>query len=55
MKESPTEYLINSLGFENKKHGNVFRLMQRQRYGWPTPNYHYSSSHNPIRSGRSVK
>ncbi len=28
-------------GFEMKKHGGVFTLRQRQKHGWPVPNYHY--------------
>ena len=28
-------------GFEAKKHGAVYNLMERKRYGWPVPNYHY--------------
>ena len=49
VKESPAEYLINSSSFETKKHGSVFCLAQRQRYGWPTPNFHYRLSYAPFR------
>lgn len=48
LQESPVTYLLNCRGFEMKKHSAVFRLAQRQRYGWPTPNYHCRLSHAPF-------
>ena len=48
VKKSSADYLINCLGFETKKHGAVFRLAQRQGYGWPTPNFHCRFSHAPF-------
>lgn len=48
LKESSADYLLNCGAFEIKKHGAVFRLAQRQRYGWPTPNFHCCLSHAPL-------
>lgn len=31
----------SGLGWESKKHAAMFRLIQRKRYGWPTPDYQY--------------
>ncbi len=36
-------------GFESKKHGGVFHLGDRKRYGWPVPDYHYEFSLQPKR------
>ena len=33
------DYLLG-IGFERKRHGAVYQLMERQKHGWPTPNYH---------------
>jgi coenzyme F420 hydrogenase subunit beta len=30
-----------NIGFEIKKHGAVYHLMEKRRYGLPVPNYHY--------------
>jgi coenzyme F420 hydrogenase subunit beta len=27
-------------GFETKKHGGLYHLMERKRHGWPVPDYH---------------
>ncbi len=32
-------YLMG-LGWENKRHVGVFRLLERRRHGWPVPDYH---------------
>ena len=48
LDEVSADYLARCLGFEAKKHGAVFRLAQRQRYGWPTPNFHCRLSHAPF-------
>lgn len=37
----PAESFYGNVGFELKKVGAVFNLMERKRYGWPVPNYHY--------------
>lgn len=37
-----------SIGFELKKHAAVFRLSQRQRFGWPVPNYHIRLDGEPF-------
>ncbi|MFH1087528.1 MAG: Coenzyme F420 hydrogenase/dehydrogenase, beta subunit C-terminal domain [Chloroflexota bacterium] len=50
LKECAAGYLLNCLGFERKKHGGAFHLLQRQRYGWPTPNFHYQPTHAPFDS-----
>jgi coenzyme F420 hydrogenase subunit beta len=50
MEEKPsTDYLLDCPAFETKKHGAVFRLALRQRYGWPVPNFHCRLSHEPFR------
>ncbi|MBI2858561.1 MAG: Coenzyme F420 hydrogenase/dehydrogenase, beta subunit C-terminal domain [Chloroflexi bacterium] len=41
------DHLTSSGGFEQKKHAAAFRLEQRQRHGWPTPNYHFRPSYEP--------
>lgn len=38
-------------GFESKKHGSVYNLGERQRYGWPVPNYHHEFPFEPKRKG----
>ena len=35
------ESLYGNRGFESKKHGAVYNLQVRKRYGWPVPDYHY--------------
>lgn len=35
------ESFYGNRGFEIKKHGAVYNLYMRKRYGWPVPNYHY--------------
>jgi coenzyme F420 hydrogenase subunit beta len=35
------ESFYGNKGFECKKHGAVYNLGMRKRYGWPVPNYHY--------------
>ena len=47
LREAPASYLRNCAGFEWKKHGAIFCLAQRQRYGWPTPDFHCRLSHDP--------
>ena len=42
-------HVVASYGHEVKRHGHAFRLMRRQRFGWPTPNYHRRFSFTPIR------
>ena len=39
--------LYGNIGFEAKKHGAVYKLQKRKRYGWPTPRYGYSFWSNP--------
>ena len=36
-----------SVGYEYKKHCNAFRYLQRQKYGWPTPNFHFRPDYFP--------
>jgi len=38
----------SGMGWESKKHAGVYRLLQRERYGWPTPNYHYDITESPL-------
>lgn len=33
------DYLLG-IGFERKRHGAVYQLLERQKHGWPTPDYH---------------
>ncbi len=40
--------IISNFGFELKKHGAMFRLIQRRRFGIPTPNFHYKNRYDPI-------
>ena len=51
METVPHSDLLQIMGFESKKHGHVTRLMWRQRFGWPVPNYHYRSVATPIKKG----
>jgi coenzyme F420 hydrogenase subunit beta len=45
----PQVILASGLGWEAKKHANVYRLLQRKMYGWPTPNFGYDLKCEPIR------
>jgi coenzyme F420 hydrogenase subunit beta len=38
-----------NIGFEIKKHGAVYKLRERRRYGWPTPSYDVDFSWAPKR------
>ncbi len=38
----------SGMGWEAKKHAGVYRLVQRKRYGWPTPDYGYDISETPL-------
>jgi len=40
-KHDPELIPLSGLGWESKKHANVLRLIEREKYYWPTPNYHY--------------
>lgn len=40
--------IISNFGFELKKHGAMFRLLQRRRFGTPCPDYHHKNSFEPI-------
>ncbi|MBO8167883.1 MAG: Coenzyme F420 hydrogenase/dehydrogenase, beta subunit C-terminal domain [Thermoanaerobacteraceae bacterium] len=40
--------LTSSVGFEMKKHSAAYRLKQRQRFGWPTPNFHLEVDYSPF-------
>lgn len=45
VKDFDAEALPGSgLGWEAKKHANMYRLIQRKKYNWPTPNYQYTPS-----------
>lgn len=48
--EEHDEKLIpaSGMGWESKKHANLYRLLQRKRYGWPVPDYGYTLSENPL-------
>lgn len=37
----PTLIPASGMGWEAKKHAGMYRLIQRKRYGWPTPDYQY--------------
>jgi coenzyme F420 hydrogenase subunit beta len=49
IETSPLEEAVfyGNIGFELKKHGAVFHLQERTRYGWPVPNYHYDFTWKP--------
>jgi len=50
IKEYDPELIpVSGMGWESKKHAGVYRLLQRQKYGWPVPNYHYKLSESPLR------
>ena len=36
------------MGWEAKKHAGVYRLLERKKYGWPTPDYGYDISEVPL-------
>jgi len=38
----------SGMGWEAKKHAGVYRLLQRKKYGWPTPDYGYDISESPL-------
>jgi coenzyme F420 hydrogenase subunit beta len=38
---NPKLFLSSGLGWEAKKHAGMFRLIQRERFNWPTPDYQY--------------
>lgn len=40
--------LYSGIGFELKKHAAAFRLKQRARFNWPTPNYHMEVDYSPV-------
>ena len=37
----PSMIPCSGMGWESKKHAGMYRLMERKRFGWPTPNYQY--------------
>jgi len=39
--------IASSIGYEMKKHAAAFRLRQRQRFGWPVPEYDYMPDYRP--------
>lgn len=41
-------YLLMTNGLYQKKHGSAHNILKRQRYGWPTPDYHYPIEIKPI-------
>ena len=43
------ETFYGNIGFEIKKHGAVYKLRERRRYGWPTPSYDIEYSWAPRR------
>lgn len=49
VKDFDAEALTRSgLGWEAKKHANMYRLIQRKKHGWPTPSYQYTPSLIPL-------
>ncbi len=40
--------LATGIGYELKKHAAAFRLKQRRRFGWPTPDYHRETDYTPF-------
>jgi coenzyme F420 hydrogenase subunit beta len=43
----PESGFSSNVGIENKKHFAAFRLLERKRFGWPVPNYHYEIKYEP--------
>lgn len=48
MESLDSSEIIANFGYEMKMHGAAFRLMQRKRFGIPTPNFHRTISYDPI-------
>jgi len=42
----PSMIPCSGMGWESKKHAGMYRLMERKRFGWPTPNYQYPLGQN---------
>lgn len=40
-KHDPSMISCSGMGWESKKHAGMYRLMERNRYHWPTPDYQY--------------
>jgi coenzyme F420 hydrogenase subunit beta len=54
--EPVEESYLLGLGWENKRHLGVFRLLERARHGWPTPDYHLPLAYpQPLRRNVSMK
>jgi len=47
-EHNPDLILASGMGWEAKKHAGVYRLLQRKKYGWPTPDYDYDISETPL-------
>jgi len=47
-KHDPTLIPASGMGWESKKHAGVYRLLQRKRYNWPSPDFGYVLSENPL-------
>jgi coenzyme F420 hydrogenase subunit beta len=45
----PQMVISSGMGWESKKHANMLRLMERRRFGWPTPDYQYALGQDAIR------
>jgi coenzyme F420 hydrogenase subunit beta len=45
----PSDLTSSGGGFEAKKHIAAFRLTQRQRCGWPVPNFHYRPDYSAFK------
>lgn len=37
----------SGMGWESKRHAAMYRLIERKRFGWPTPDYQYPLGQNP--------
>jgi coenzyme F420 hydrogenase subunit beta len=49
IKPLEEDTFYGNIGFEIKKHGAVYKLIERRRYAWPTPFYDFDFSWKPKR------
>lgn len=47
-KELDIKTVIAGIGYEFKKHSAAFRLEQRQKHGWPAPDFHICTDRTPV-------
>jgi coenzyme F420 hydrogenase subunit beta len=45
----PAMVTSSGMGWESKKHANMLRLIERKRFGWPTPDYQYALGQDALK------